>query len=83
MDAGKPFKLITEDQEWKPASNSPLSASKWIWGSHLPPWVASLLTSRGVGLEANAYDSGNLDGGEKAAIAGAGGLMVFGLGQYF
>jgi hypothetical protein len=80
MDAGEPFRLVTEDEEWQPNSNNPLSVSKWMWGSHLPSWVASLLTSRGVGLGAAAHNSANLDDGEKAAIAGAGGLMVFGAG---
>lgn len=80
MDAGEPFMLVTEDEEWQPTSNDPLSVSKWMWGSHLPSWVASLLTSRGVGLGATAHNSANLDGGEKAAIAGAGGLMLIGAG---
>lgn len=89
MKNKKPFSLITIDKEWDPTSDSPLNIAKWIWGTGLPGWVATLLIEKGIGLGTTAFSMGTssvppknvpLDDGEKLAIAGAGGLMLLGAG---
>jgi len=83
MDNKEKFILITKDKEWDPNSNNPLDISKWIWGSILPIWVAALLKQHNTSLGnyAISANAANLDGGEKAAIAGASGLMLLGAGM--
>lgn len=85
-----PFNLVTVDTEWKPNSDSPRDIAKWIWGTALPGWVATLLIEKGIGLGATAFNSGEsssppqgipLDDGEKLAIAGGGAMMLLGAGM--
>lgn len=90
MKEKRPFNLVTVDKEWKPNSDSPRDIAKWIWGTALPGWVATLLVEKGVGIGATAFirvasatppKGIPLDGGEKLAIAGGGVMMLFGAGM--
>lgn len=90
MKERRSFNLLTVDKEWEPNSDSPRDIAKWIWGTALPGWVASLLVEKGVGIGATAFSLGAsatpprgipLDEGEKLAIAGGGTMMLLGAGM--